>query len=748
MIEHAQDSEDITAGASARGRFGLSLLHVLWVLLCVSLVLLFLAVVSAPVTLRALWGLTGGHTVWIWSCISGLIGFAIALESGGNQDAPARSSGDRWSVFTLLVVFLLCLNYFVHMAYTWDSKGLMDDHDSPQYFMQLHSFVYDRDVDFTNEYELLPRVRANLDRRTPEVAGTDHNVAPVGTALLWLPFYLAAFPCVFLLRAAGLPAVMDGISSPFAMAAGFGSNALAALGMLCVFVALRKWFSYRSALATTLIIYGATNLVWYIVGMAWMSHAASFFAAAAALCVWAHTRENRSVMGWIALGGVIGLAVIVRPSHIALVVLPLADFVRAMIARERASKAVVGVALSGVALIAVASVQLATWYVRSGLGPPPGNPILWTEPALMNVLFSSHNGLFSWHPVTFLGFLGVPLLWRYSRPLCICMGLILMLQVYMNAAITDWTGGSSFGMRRFVGTIPFLAPGIAAVGSFGVAAVRRRPVIFAGLGIALASLYNGATMMAHKEHLVQPGEAISFPNLWSSAGFLLQDSIGHPFSFPANQLFAARHGLSATQYDLLSSDRMWGRRIEATGVLMNYYLGDGWEFDVRSRFKPASYATARSQKSHLVLPVGERGVYRFEMEVACPLRMGEPTTMDVHLNDTFLGRVVLKPDVWNRAIFELKRPPLEAGLNDVRLEFAQSNRAVESRPAAKEPDVLGFSPEVAARFVDQQEYWGTIRSLKLVRKTPSERSAPKARRPGTTIHTPKVTTQKTDGDGV
>ena len=98
--------------------------------------------------------------------------------------------------------------------------------DEIEYFAYLRSAVFDRDLEFGNEYERFyaqdPRGLAGfkstfLDKREP-ATGRHINFAPLGTALLWSPFYLLAHLGVTLARAAGASVAADGFSTPYVMA--------------------------------------------------------------------------------------------------------------------------------------------------------------------------------------------------------------------------------------------------------------------------------------------------------------------------------------------------------------------------------------------------------------------------------------------------------------------------------------------------------------------------------------------------
>src|SRR5512135_2008959 len=73
--------------------------------------------------------------------------------------------------------------------------------DEIEYFSYLHSVVFDRDLNFMNEYQhfcgLTPQEcitsrfqETFIDKHTP--TGLQINFGPIGSAVLWLPFYLIA----------------------------------------------------------------------------------------------------------------------------------------------------------------------------------------------------------------------------------------------------------------------------------------------------------------------------------------------------------------------------------------------------------------------------------------------------------------------------------------------------------------------------------------------------------------------------
>ena len=513
------------------------------------------------------------------------------------------------------------------------------------------------------------------------------------------------------------------------MAAGFGSATLVWMGMMLLYATLRRWFSYRTALMTILLLYTTTNLTWYLVGQPWMSHCSSFFSACLVFYIWSQTLDRRTLSGWILLGAAIGLATLIRPSHAALLLFPLADVAGALFRGGERKSALMGFGVSVAALFVIFSLQLATWYARTGVEAPPGNPMEWTNPNIVSMLFSSHNGLISWHPVTYFGFLGLPLLWRRSRGMCLAVAAVVALQVYMNGAIHDWSGGASFGMRRFIGTLPFFAPGIAAVGSWVMGQVRARPLVGAMTGLVFAATYNFSIATGYKEVLYTSEAPVPFTQVWSVSGFAIQSALGHPFSFPANSIYGRKHGVKATQYDMLSSPRAYGHDIDARDSLLAMYLGEGWTYHMRDQLDPARYAWVTEQECRIVLPLKKRGGYEIVMEMS-PLGADTERNVTIRFNGTKLGETRLAANSWSNLRVAPGEQVTRRGLNEITLTFDAPQEQVRAETPPPLESALGFSEEVREEYPYSVPKWAAMRRLTLTKKRPRPASAA-PNRPGT-----------------
>jgi hypothetical protein len=108
--------------------------------------------------------------------------------------------------------------------------------DAIQYYAYLRSVVFDRDLDFANEYERFYGGDADSGAASVWVhartaTGRSPNLMSVGPALLWSPFYLAVLVGVSLASSAGVPVAVNGYSAPFQIAAGVAGIVYATLGV-------------------------------------------------------------------------------------------------------------------------------------------------------------------------------------------------------------------------------------------------------------------------------------------------------------------------------------------------------------------------------------------------------------------------------------------------------------------------------------------------------------------------------------
>ena len=200
-----------------------------------------------------------------------------------------------------------------------------------------------------------------------------------------------------------------------------------------------------------------TPVLFYLSFGPFFSHAASFAATTAFLAVWSTTRGNRTMLEWILLGFLLGLATVVRPQNALLAIAFLAELPARFTPRFLPFAA-------GAALLAFAP-QLIAWQFLYGspLALPKVDEMRWLSPAIGETVLSDYHGVLPWTPIYIPALAGLFLLYRMDARLATGLLLMLAVQLHVNAANEVWWAGGSFGNRRLMDGAIVVAWGIAAL---------------------------------------------------------------------------------------------------------------------------------------------------------------------------------------------------------------------------------------------------------------------------------------------
>jgi hypothetical protein len=355
--------------------------------------------------------------------------------------------------------------------------------DGAGYYAWVRSAVIDRDLDTYNEFqhyeatqdeELQSTTWRNFFRRTETGLWSNHY--PVGSAVLWSPFFLLAHALTRSLNLAGYSIAPDGYSSLYVAFSTFGSTVAAFVGLVLVYRIARELYGEFAATLATASIWLASPLVFYMYMHPSMSHANDAFVNALFVWVWYATQQARSGRGWLALGLAGGLAALVRTQNVLLVAFPglelLEEFITSLRQRSvgNALRSVGKGCLFAVAFLLAFAPQMLVWkavfgsyivlnpqQVSSGYGFNLWSPNFW------NALFSSNHGLFIWNPLLLPATLGVWLLAGRERRLALLLATAFLLQLYVIGSWVAWHGTVAFGARFFVNSVPMFVLGLAAL---------------------------------------------------------------------------------------------------------------------------------------------------------------------------------------------------------------------------------------------------------------------------------------------
>lgn len=347
--------------------------------------------------------------------------------------------------------------------------------DEIEYFSYLRSAVFDRDLEFGNEYayfhardpEGLRGFRETfLERREPDT-GRHINFAPLGSALLWSPFYLLAHAGVLLARAAGGAVAADGLGAPYVAAACLASWAWGVLAALLAHDALRRFGGFgdpAAALAVIGMLWG-TPLLYYMTLAPAFSHATSAAVVAGLvwLSLWCAARDA-GLVAWAAVGLLGGLAGLVREQDVLFLAVPAVLVAQGALRTGEGARAAARLAVTAAAAVLAFVPQLLAYRAINGAYGPSRlvtRKMTPWSPHFLEVLFDPGHGLFAWSPLLLVSAAGLALAARRRRAGTLALAVALLLQVWINGAVESWTQAGAFGSRRFVGATVVFAWGLA-----------------------------------------------------------------------------------------------------------------------------------------------------------------------------------------------------------------------------------------------------------------------------------------------
>lgn len=262
----------------------------------------------------------------------------------------------------------------------------------------------------------------------------------------------------------------DGYSAPYQLGVQLSSILFAFLGLLLLRSFLLRHTSDRAAALAILTLALGTNLFFYSTVDAGMSHPYLFFLFAAVLertDAWHRSPSRGKTIG---LGLALGLVILTRPIDFIVVLVPLL-WTHGL--GWRAKWALVRKYRTHILLAAIAAVvplipQLLYWKATTGhfiFYSYRSEGFNWTDPHIIDGLFSYRKGWFIWSPLVVLGFIGLAIMLadKSKRALAWPILVFFPLALYGIFSWYQWWYGGGFGSRPLVDTLPLLALPIAVL---------------------------------------------------------------------------------------------------------------------------------------------------------------------------------------------------------------------------------------------------------------------------------------------
>lgn len=310
-------------------------------------------------------------------------------------------------------------------------------------------------------------------------AGVYLDKYPVGLAILWLPFFIAAHILSLLTRH---PAT--GFTIWYEAAIGVAAAFYASLGCVMMYKLLRRYFSAKVSYFTVLTLLLGTNMLSYATYDSSFTHVYSLFLIAAVLYLIPKWYDNMTYCTSLLLAVLFALNVMVRQTNILLLLVVLLWGVtsktqlreRIAVLWQQRQKVLIMAEVAALVFIP----QLLYWKYITGkwlIFSYRGEGFHFLHPQIIKVLFSADRGVFFWAPVLLLSLIGLVLVRRYLRAWSTAMYVFLPVWLWVISSWHSWQFGESYGHRAFIDIFPLLGLAIAAVCSQAKSRVTKRVLI-------------------------------------------------------------------------------------------------------------------------------------------------------------------------------------------------------------------------------------------------------------------------------
>ena len=394
-------------------------------------------------------------------------------------------------LYLLLVVFnnLIAPRWLVtgwNSQLSWDVVG---------YYLYLPSaFIYQDFFDLAYIPALLEKYEfSSYFYQAHKAVGCDNYTMTytMGLAMLLLPFFLLGHLLAFLF---GFP--MDGFSSPYVFSAYLGGVCYAFIGLWYLRKVLRDYFEDRIVALTLSILVIGTNFYHYANHEVLMTHLPLFMLNALLIYSthkWHQNYKWKYVFG-IALS--LGLAILMRPSEIIAILVPLLWRVDSFDSLRQKLQLVIKYKLQFFAIIGICFLvglpQFLYWKWTTGqffyysyreVG------FQFLHPHLKDGLISIRKGWLVYTPLMVFSLLGLFPLWRQHRKIALACISYTILHIYFVFSFDVWWYGGSFGCRVLVQSYALFCFAMAAFLSLKIWRQKLAKIIL-GIFIIACTLLN------------------------------------------------------------------------------------------------------------------------------------------------------------------------------------------------------------------------------------------------------------------
>ena len=371
-------------------------------------------------------------------------------------------SAISWSKWTLVLCALIAGVFSINQG-KWKKQSVIQTDAFVYYSYLPATFIYqDWNFDFYDELNSQGVKGEFWTLHAPN--GKRVQKMSMGTAYLYLPFFVISHVYAIFTDQA------NGYSPPYHAGILLAAWFYTLMALVILRAILLEKFEERSVAIAIAGVWLGTNLFHYTSVEAGMSHAYSFFLFASFFRLSQNLLIKPKWHSAIWFGACAGLIVLVRPTNIIVGLVPLLMGVDRMSELkdrllsfitpvQKPLKIVLGVLIVWLPQLIYWKTQTDHWWWYSY----QDEGFFWTDPKIMDALFSYRKGWFLYTPIAAIAFLGVRRLFQIKHETRWIVASFFPLYLYITFSWWCWWYGGSFGQRSMIETYALLIFPFAAL---------------------------------------------------------------------------------------------------------------------------------------------------------------------------------------------------------------------------------------------------------------------------------------------
>jgi hypothetical protein len=407
--------------------------------------------------------------------------------------------------FVLLLFFIALLTF--PLVRTWMINPFTSD--AAQYHSYLVALFIQHDLSFSFDSGYWTQMGP---------IGNPIQKMSIGVALFQLPFFLIGHLIAHLTSFE-----VNGVSQPYAFSIAVGTVMYVVIGIHFLKRILSLFYSVKAVNFSLILLFFATNLWFYTVSWGLLSHSYLFFGLSMVVyhtVMWHQNHQSKHLFGLAFFGG---LLTVTRPTEIIFILFPLLYGVHKL--SDLKTKFIVLIqnkftliASVGLFLLPIFP-QLLYWKIYAGSWlyySYTDERFFFTDPKIIEVLFSSRKGLLIYTPIltfAFIGFYHIK-----NKPFFKAGFLYFIINVFIISSWWCWWYGGGYGMRALVQTYAILVFPLTAFFDAVLNTIQRKSflissiyIIFIGLNTVNIVLYSRGIL--HWDSLTFKAYYKTFPHI-------------------------------------------------------------------------------------------------------------------------------------------------------------------------------------------------------------------------------------------